>query len=462
MIRLNLIILLFLKAFSLIAQENFNVIIEQQREDFHIFKTTLTQCHAGLYTYNDMGSLDFHFKKLEKQISKRPLEPIELIAYYSNFVSKINCAHTSVRYKHFDKMIRDHEKLNSLFYYCNNKLLSKKNYFEDNIKFDSDDEVLEINNIPIYQIKDSLFNYISSDGNNLTFKEKRLKNNFFTFYALYAPKETTLEFKYIHKNDTIQSLIDLKDFFYVEKFKTKKTAENALTFEIIPVKNTALLVLPKPLPKGRKYNKKITRIISKLNETNIENLVIDLRDNLGGKTQEYLLGHLVNENTSFSSWSSKPIHKATYKKHFIKKYRFQFLASNLAGRLRVHDNFINPKEQFKGRLYVIVNGYTGSAASNLASNLKELSNGIIVGEETGGGHKNWNTGGVILKLPNSKILVSVPNIKGTNIVKSDYSQSGVVPHLKIDKNCLLTKKLDNYFLEIIEQQDNIDGTKPNR
>ena len=82
MIRLNLIILLFLKAFSLIAQENFNVIIEQQREDFHIFKTTLTQCHAGLYTYNDMGSLDFHFKKLEKQISKRPLEPIELIAYY--------------------------------------------------------------------------------------------------------------------------------------------------------------------------------------------------------------------------------------------------------------------------------------------------------------------------------------------------------------------------------------------
>lgn len=84
-----------------------------------------------------------------------------------------------------------------------------------------------------------------------------------------------------------------------------------------------------------------------------------------------------------------------------------------------------------------------SAASNFASTLKEFANATIVGKESGGGYKICNTGGIILKLPNSKIMIRVPNVKYTNAVKNDYEMDGVTPNVYFDEDCILNNNKSN-------------------
>lgn len=466
MYRYILILIFYHLFFLTYSQENIhtNKRIVEQREDFNVFKATLKECHIGLYNYNDTTSINLLFKKLENNINERALSPIELFAHYSDFISNIKCIHTQIGHKHFIKMIKDYDKLNALFQYCDNQLFSKNSYSSESLKLEENDKLLEINDEPILKIKDSLFNFISSDGNNLTFKEKRLKNNFFKFYSLYAPDETTIKLKYTHKNDTLQSTLNLEELSYKVKSTKSQKNQDKLSYTINTDRNTAILTLPKPLPNNKKYEKELTNFILKINSLDIEKLVIDLRDNLGGKDQTRLLEHLIKEPITYSSIEYKQIHKAKYKKHFTKKLRLQYLVSSLIGRfVNNHpEKTLEPKEQFVGRVYVVINGYTVSAASNLASTLKEFANAKIVGEESGGGYKLWNSGGVILKLPNSKILIRIPNIKGTNTVNTNYQCDGVSPIINFDEDCSVKNNTSNtldFLLDYIIKQEVNDNRK---
>ena len=454
----NILILIFFHLyFFTYSQESINPIIGEQREDFDVFKATLKECHIGLYNYNDTTSIDLLIQKLENNINERELSPIELLANYSNFISNIKCIHTQIGQKHFNKMIKGYDKLNALFQYCDNQLFSRSSYSIENLKLDENDKLLEINDEPIFKIKDSLFNFISSDGNNLTFKEKKLRNNFFSFYSLYSPNKTTIKLKYLHKNDTLQSILILKELRHKVKSTKSPKNQDKLSFTINTDRNTAILTLPKPLPNNKKYEKELTNFILKINSLNIGNLVIDLRDNLGGKDQTHLLQHLLKEPITYSTTEYRQIHKAKYKKHFTKKLRLQYLVSSLIGRFvnNHSEKTLEPKEQFVGSVYVVINGYTVSAASNLASTLKEFANAKIVGEESGGGYKLWNTGGVILKLPNSKILSRIPNVKGTNTVNTNYQCDGVSPIINFDEDCSLnnTSNVLDLLLDYIIKQE---------
>lgn len=463
----NILILIFCHLFFLTySQENLNINkrIVEQREDFEVFKATLKESHIGLYNYNDTTSINLLFQKLENKISKGALSPIELLANYSHFISTIKCIHTQIGHKNFNKMIDGYDKLNALFQYCDNQLFSRNSYSSENLKLEENDKLLEINDEPIVKIKDSLFNFIASDGNNQTFKEKRLRSNFFSFYSLYAPNKTTIKLTYLHKNDTLQSILILKELRYKVKSTQSPKNQDKLSFTINTDRNTAILTLPKPLPNNKKYKKELTNFILKINSLNIENLVIDLRDNLGGKDQTHLLEHLIKEPITYSTLEYRQIHKAKYKKYFTKKLRLQYLVSSLIGRFvnKHTEKTLEPKEQFVGSVYVVINGYTVSAASNLASTLKEFANAKIVGEESGGGYKLWNTGGVILKLPNSKILIRIPNIKGTNTVNTNYQCDGVSPIINFDEDCSLKNNTSNaldLLLDYIIKQEVNDNRK---
>jgi hypothetical protein len=448
--------------FSDSQESNNNTLIREQREDFDIFKATIKECHIGLYNYNDTASTNVLFEKLENRISERVLTPNELFANYSHFISTIKCIHTQIGHKDFDKMIKGYDKLNVLFYYCDNQLFSRNNFTSENLKLDENDELLEINDEPILKIKDSLFHFISSDGNNITFKEKLLRNNFFTFYSLYQ-YNSTIKLKYIHKNDTLQSTLVLEKLTKnVNSFQRPKK-QDKLSFTIDTDRNTAILTLPKPLPNDEKYKKELTHFILHINSLTIENLVIDLRDNLGGKDQRHLIEHLVKERIAYSTLEHKQIHKFKLKKYFTKKLSKQYLISNFAGRFKHNTTVtLEPKEQFVGNIYVLINGYTISAASNLASTLKEFANAKIVGEESGGGYKLCNSGGVILKLPNSKILIRIPNIKFTNTVIADYECDGVTPNINFNEGCSLKNNTSNtldLILDYIIKQEGNDNEK---
>jgi C-terminal processing protease CtpA/Prc len=75
------------------------------------------------------------------------------------------------------------------------------------------------------------------------------------------------------------------------------------------------------------------------------------------------------------------------------------------------------KNHFNGKLYVLINGGSGSMAAVVSSFLKGNGRGTFIGEESGGAMEGATARyGATLVLPNSKIRVHLGLVKTTRAV----------------------------------------------
>ena len=95
------------------------------------------------------------------------------------------------------------------------------------------------------------------------------------------------------------------------------------------------------------------------------------------------------------------------------------------------------KNNFKGKVYVLINGSSFSAASILPSKLKDENRAFLVGEETGGANDGTVAGRYSTeKLKNSKLYLPIglmliqPNIKFTNTKKGVVPDKEIIPTLE--------------------------------
>ena len=332
-------------------------------------------------------------------------------------------------------------------YFFNDELHAKEKFVSNQIVIDQNDQILRINGELIVDIKDSLYQYISSDGKNITRKNHALRHNFLYYYFLYNQVENDFIVEYIHQKDTLINAFSAS-YYEIPDIKVAKDNES-LQFSIDTFQSVAVLTLPEPLLANKRYNNHLTTFMSNVEKDSIQNLVLDLRNNGGGKTQDFIAGFFVDTAISYGSVHISSIHDATYKRKFIRKLNMQFQISKLLGRFtkgEITSKNIEVKNQFNGQLFILINGNTGSSASNLASFLKEYTNAIIVGEESGGGYKTYNTGGGTLQLPNSKIRVIIRTVKGYNNVSRNQDSDNVVPDYEVPES--------NYFKTKDDEQLN--------
>lgn len=413
--------------------------IQEQLEDFRILKTTILESHAGAYTYNDSASLAFNFDKLEKELARASLTKVEQLALYSKFIQTLQCIHTSVYHeKLLLRNLKVKFKLPFEVYFVNNELISKLDYKQEEIRVHKYDRILAINNELISEIRDSLYQFISSDGNNISFKNQKLKHEFLYYYFLYKQQEADCELTYLHNGDTLTRVFP---FVFPKKHKKIKQ-EDTITFEVNQSSGYAKLNLPIPLKNSKKYKKSIDKFMDEVFQDSIDHLIIDLRGLPGGRSQEYMLGYFINDSILMNTESFSGIHHSTYRKQFKNRLNGQYMISNLVPRIfelygEVIENksfVISQNQIYNGQVYVLINGGTASAASNLASFFKEWTDAIVVGEESGGGYRYYTTAGAVLQLPNSKIKVDIRSMKGTNNVKNTYENDGVTPHYPIQES----------------------------
>ncbi|WP_027418329.1 S41 family peptidase [Crocinitomix catalasitica] len=448
--------LIFITFSLLVASQEYLVkaSIKEQVEDFKVFKTTLIECHSGIYDYNDSTSLYTGLNSLEAKINSRPMTRIELVASYSKFVSSLKCIHTWVYQENVAiKFLDAKYELPFHLYFVNNTLFSKEDYRSDKNEIDKNDQIVAINGELISDLKDSLYQFISSDGNNTSRKDQVLKHNFLYYYFLFKQRETNFLLQYIHKGDTLKGVFNSR---YSQNKNKNRKKYNSMCYSIDTLTSHAVLVLPIPLLANKKYEKRLESFMEEIKSRKIKNLVLDLRNNGGGKSQQFLAGFFISSKIAYGQKNYSSIHTATYKKYFLHKMNPQFLVSNLMGRYtsgKVSNSYITPQEQYRGKLFILINGNTGSAASNFAAILKEWGNATIVGEESGGGYNSYNTGGGTLQLPNSKIRITIRSIKSYNNIPQKFSSSGVTPHYKIKESstfdCTIDPQLNFIVNELI-------------
>ena len=457
-----------------------SVVKLQNDVDFSYKK--LKQLHPKLYWYISKEKLDYKFDSLKKSIQK----PMTGLAFYkelSQVLKNVGQGHLgispSLEKRSKKEIVALKKKGKSAFSQFDfelleNKLFIKKNRSRHDIKEMS--EVIAINNESPIELIATYKRRIASDGYNQTFHNQYAGKFFGTYYTFDKGKmqdSIQLLLKYDNKDslfviqrdtfgthskeDTIKR--SKKESREKAKFNSKygyvkETKMFTREFNFVANDSATAIMTIKQFNNGNSHSF-YEECFNKLAAYNTKNLIIDLRNNPGGRLSEIqdLYGYLVNE--SFVFIDHYEVVSRTSKLHAdyfkgggpIFKF-FKILAApiyysvNYLSVTKEGDKFIiknssskvnQPKpNNFKGKIYVLINGGSFSASSILSSNLKATKRAIFVGEETGGAFNGTVAAQMpLVVLPNSKVNLRIGLALVSATGKTDVEGRGIFPDVAI-------------------------------
>ena len=458
---------------------------EKLKQDVDYAYNKLQKLHPNLYWYISKDSLDFKFDSLKTTISK-PLKPNEFYQKLAPVIAKIREGH--LRLYPFEKRltkkeIRDLKNQKGLLSRYNFVLDGDRVFVKDNTdkipNMAVGTEILKIKDIPIKDLLEKYRPFVNSDGYNKTFLKYSLERrwpSFFTaeFGILDSVKvETKI-------NNEVKTFYLNREKISKEEKKKEETANKKLTksetgkvkdYNILtksynrdlqfPTKDSTIAYMKIKTFSGTYSRKFYKQSFATLKKSPAKYLIIDIRDNLGGSLYEInnLYSYLVSDEFKFINdievTSRSAMFQADYLANFpilvkplaIIVYPFYLVGTALSTKkvnekIYLRNNGIfalkKPKKNnFKGKVYVLINGSSFSAASILPSTLKDEKRAFLVGEETGGANDGTVAGRYSTeKLKNSKLYLPIglmliqPNIKFTNTKKGVVPDKEIIPTLE--------------------------------
>lgn len=404
------------------------------KEDFLLLKKILESNHPSLYWYATKNTIDSVFSSTYTSITDSLTEQ-QFRNKIARAISEIRCGHTAVRssksaYRFYGKKVNPQFPL-SLKVWRDSAVVIVNNLRRDSVKRGT--IITSINGVSTAKIIDSITSFISTDGFSNNFKYQVVSFNFPAYYRNIFGVDSQYVIKYLDtvgierqhvlknfdpKLDSLNSIeLPFTPLTKKQLRKLRITAERGLSFD--STLNTAILSV-NTFSKGRLPHF-FHRSFKKIKKEGVKNLVIDLRLNTGGSVLastrfcQYLIDKPFNVADTVAAISRSFNYKRNIKPWFI-----YWLNMHITGRRaedgRIHFRYFErhrfkPKQKhhFDGNIYVLTGGYTFSAATLVAAQLKGQDNVTIVGEETGGGYYG-NTAMHITNiiLPNTKVSVSLP------------------------------------------------------
>lgn len=429
--KLFLSLVLLSTAFGCIAQEKLPT--EKLIEDYAIFQSIFENANAGLYKYHSKKEIDSVFSVNKKHISNRT----SFRDFYNivwNVIDFTGSSHNSLSYP--DSLDRALSK-QKIFFPISLKYLNGKLYsISDSVQIPLGSEIASVNKIDVEKFAKDIAKYMSTDGHNLTGKYAFLETDWLPFYVYLAYGEQDEYVVQYKKDDTIKSVtlqaVDYKTTIinYKKRFipAYENANQNEYSFIYINDKtgllNVNTFALGGPKSEGHKqYASFLDSVFIDLKNRNIENLIVDVRQNGGGNDPNDLLlySYLTKRNfrenlSAFTLFNSVPL-----KQYFVEeeKDEIQDLEKELkeehsilkSGKYYQNETFNKiwqpNANAFQGKIYLLISPFVASAGSLFASMVKSDENSIVIGQESLGGYYG-HTGHipVTYKLPNTELLLT--------------------------------------------------------
>ncbi|GAA3589680.1 S41 family peptidase [Flavivirga amylovorans] len=463
-------------------------------EDIDKIYEQLKRHHPKLYQYTSKEVLDFKFDSLKNTI-KTPIDSREFYRKLAPVVSQVKQGHISLSSANKWYTKRERKKLLKRkfefyaldFEYLENKLWVKNTRGKDSTIVGS--EVVKIEEDLVSDLIDVYKTRFSSDGYNTTLHNRYVGRHFSNFY--YNDKGFVDSLKVTFKN---------KDSLFVKTFrreqKPKKSKKQDSTKAIKPKKLTSAekKVNRLAFKKKRKFNRKHGFIkkrkeytrnfgfikkakdvayiklrsftngnykkfykesFAKLDSARTKYLILDLRDNGGGRIAEidYLYSYLAKESYKFIE-DSEVNSRVPFLKFLMSNTTSNSLKilSGIVSPIIVVQNLIRTRKRdgklyyrfrhtkiktprplrFKGDMYVLINGNSFSASSLISTHLKATKRATFVGEETGGAY-NGTVAGIykIYELPNTRLKIRMGMMQIEAPQKQEPDGYGVKPDIEI-------------------------------
>lgn len=418
---------------------------QQLDKDYSIFRGALEESHPGIYWYTSKDEMDNYFEWGKSQI-KDSLNEEDFRKVLAYVISKINCGHTVTRSSKAFMKYRD-TSLNKIFP-LSLKIWPGTSTLEDTATVAANlfrrDTVLtrgvvvkKINNQPIETIIDTLCQYISSDGHNMTHKFQSLSNRGgfgAAFTSIYGQKEnyfidylgndgtekTATIASYNPRTDTANR-IAISRFAKTSHSERKKQIQQATrSLRIDSASSTAIMDLGSF---SRNLNLKsfFRNSFKQMEHKGTKNLVIDVRGNGGGSVTNstFLTKYIADKKFKVADSLYANTRNSRYKKYidgyFFNRFFMLFVTAKKKdgkyhfGYFERHYFKTKKKDHFNGTVYILTGGNSFSATTLFTQTVKPQDNVYVVGEETGGGAYG-NTAWLIpdLTLPETGIRFRLP------------------------------------------------------
>ncbi len=481
--------------------------VEDLHEDIDKVYKQLKRHHPHLYQYTPKATLDFKFDSLKRAI-KAPMDSRTFYKQLAMVTKYVGQGHMSVAPPEKQLERKERKKMKTMrfdidylsFEYLDNKLFIANALGKDSILINA--EILKIEEETSQDLIKKYKRLIASDGYNTTFYNRVVGNRFMRYYSNDKGRFDSLSFtlknadstfikryKRVPSRDSVQikkDAIKRDSLREISKTKIKLTkAERKAKKEEVKAKrkyNSKYGFIPtRYMPDVKIYNRNLNFIgkdstvallkirgfqkgkfegfydetFATLDTLKTETLIIDLRDNFGGRLDEidYLYAFLTDENYTFLNKSDVnsrfPILKSLMSNS--NSLGTKVVAGILSPGLATADllnvskkegqlyyKFKPAKEQepkplnFKGKIYVLINGNSFSASSVLSSQLDGTNRATFIGEETGGAY-NGTVAGLfkIYELPNTKVKARIGLMHMDTKYKMDKDGYGIKPDVEI-------------------------------
>jgi C-terminal processing protease CtpA/Prc len=463
--------------------------VAELQKDIDYVQRKLDKFYPSIDLYIPKQNLDAKFDSLRNAI-KQPMTSKEFYFAISPIIASVRQGHmtmSQVPYKLSKKEAKRIKKAGDgplsqfSFEWLDNKLYIIKNKSKnDKIKIGT--EVVSINKITPQELHSKYRKTYTSDGFNTTFLPKIFSKRFATYMTYELGVNDSLNFFFKEKDSLFSQVISRKKPDekikakvidsakvvakpIVDKAKLKaekrfkkiygydtKEKEYTKEFKILPAASSVAVLKIRNFSKGH-YHEIYEEVFDSIKKAEIKTLIIDLRDNPGGRMAEIqnLYSYLTNEKHKLTKPSVVTSRTSLWRTGIVKKlpiytyplvavgYPFYmgityFKAQKVADRVFTYKTKLRKpdKNNFSGKVYVLINGMSFSASCVLSAALQQNPKVTFVGEETGGALKGTVAGFMpIVKLPNSKLSLRLGLIDIQSVNQSGQDGRGIFPNVEI-------------------------------
>ncbi|SOD96175.1 S41 family peptidase [Spirosoma fluviale] len=429
---------------------------EQLRADLNQMRTVLESWHPGYANYQSQGSLYQKFETIGRQI-EQPMTARQFMRIARVASAQLQCLHTTISLPASD--YRSIKPATTVFPI--NVFLTPSNQL---VNRDTGDTIRQINGRSAKVIADSLQLYFSSDGPNSSLKRWAVNRQFSSLYAVRFGLADSVQLTVVSTKG------DVRDIRMASKAKADsppayladqphRVLYRSTHFALYTLYNQPdVAVLQLRSVGGLLDHFKLNRAIRLLQKQSIRQLVLDVRNNTGGRiwTATSLLKRLLPQPTTLaferyrraSGRASIGLGNQLLRVVYNAKLTLRMPVSRTEQRVRYTYTIQPKRQQFAGQLTVLTNGGTASAASLIAAYLREQNRATFIGEETGG--SRFVSAGMqvpTLRLSNSGLQFRVPMFQVIHTTRLLNDGHGVQPDVVVNeyasgKDLIMQKALE--------------------
>ncbi|MEJ7625505.1 MAG: S41 family peptidase [Ferruginibacter sp.] len=452
--------LIIISFFSCSTSRNYSPVKKypaaELKKDYTLLRNILESKHPSLYWYTSKDSMDRYFLRYYNAIGDSMTEQQFTWRILSPLIDKIHCGHTSVSMsKNYGKWARGKRipgfplfvKLWKDTMAVTGSLTRKDSIFKRGTL------ITAINDVAVDSLTRILFNYLPEDGHANNLNYIRVSANLPFYHRNIFGLSKNYKVNYIDSTGKAKTAIiplytppvdsTKKDSTRrAARISTQKKLNSYRSLVIDSSKKMAVLTL-NTFTKGR-LRKFFRQSFKRLEDQQVNNLVLDLRSNGGGRVGLSTLLTKYISRKPFKvadSLYAKTRSLAPYTRHikgkFLNNLELIFISSKRKDGMyhirHLENKVYKPKNRrYNGNVYVLTNGPTFSAATLFSNAVKGQPGITLLGEETGGGW-HGNNGIMIpdITLPHTKTRIRLPLFRLVQYNHVPKTGTGIIPDIYV-------------------------------